>query len=233
MVGRGGQHPRRGARDLRSPRCGPRLEGAAAERGQPSAAGRLPEPASACRRAAGARSRPAGKVLTGLIAAALLALALVKDPPAVENALENEANERAAIAANRERIRRELTESQRPRRALLPASMPVAQALAAEVAADARRRVAAGTLDGPLGPTSCRPVRRSGGSYGATVFTCLVEQGSPRRVRRARDRDRLPLPRPRGDRERPRRVVQGEPAAAASRPGGVRGSESSSSACTG
>jgi hypothetical protein len=118
---------------------------------------------------------PAGKAVAVLIAAALLALAAVKLPPAIQNALENEANERAAIAANRERIRRELLESQAPRRAVLEPGKALAQALAAAVAADARGRVAAGDLDGPLGPTACRAVRRAG-ERDATVFTCLVEQ---------------------------------------------------------
>jgi hypothetical protein len=118
---------------------------------------------------------PAGKAVAVLIAAALLALAAVKLPPAIRNALENEANERAAIAANREQIRRELVRSQRPRRAVLEPDRPLAQALAAAVAADARRRVAAGDLQGPLGPTNCRPVRRAA-ERDATVFTCLVEQ---------------------------------------------------------
>jgi hypothetical protein len=172
---RGGDATRAEVREIfaRHARAGP-AEGAAAGEGERRRA--LPNLLVLPVRGWRALS-PAGKAVAVLTAAALLALALVKVPPAIENALENERNERAAIAANRERLRLELVESQRPRRAILPAGRPVADALAAAVAADASRRVAAGDLDGPLGSTSCRPVRRAGGGE-ARVFTCLVEQGS-------------------------------------------------------
>ena len=179
-----GDNTRAEVREIFARHAAARAERAAAE---PDSERRRPLPNLLLLPARGWRAlSPAGKVLTGLIAAALLALALVKVPPAIENALENEANERAAIAANRERIRRELTESQRPRRALLPAGMPVAQALAAEVAADASRRVAAGTLDGPLGPTSCRPVRRSGGQRARPCSPAWSSRASAARSASAR-----------------------------------------------
>ena len=146
-------------------------EGAAAERRRPMP-GFLSLPVRGWRALS-----PAGKAVALLIAAALAAFAAVKLPPALENSSENAENQRRAIAANRERIRRELVEQQRPRTGVLVAGVPLAQALAGQVSADVRRRVRAGTLDGPAGATTCRRVRRSGEPPGARVFTCLVEQG--------------------------------------------------------
>jgi hypothetical protein len=118
-----------------------------------------------------------GKVAVLAVALALAALAVAMIPPALETATRNEANERRARAANLERIRRELVRDQRPRRARLDAGMPVTAALAVAVAADAAARVRRGTLEGPLGATTCEPVQRSDGDPEAPVFTCLVEQG--------------------------------------------------------
>ena len=118
-----------------------------------------------------------GKAVALALAAALLALAVVLLPPAFENALQNEENERRAIAANRERIRRELVREQRPHRAVLPAALPLAQGLAAQVGADARRRAAAGRLESPIGPTTCERITRTGEDPRYATFTCLVEQG--------------------------------------------------------
>jgi hypothetical protein len=121
-----------------------------------------------------------GKVAVGLLLAALAALAAVLVPPALENAGENRANQRRAAAANLEEIRRRLVEEQRPRRATLalPANVvaaEVARRVAVHVAADARNRVSAGTLEGPIERTSCRPVRRTQ-EAGSLVLTCLAEQ---------------------------------------------------------
>ena len=127
-----------------------------------------------------------GRMIVLALAAALLALAVALVPPALENASQNEANERAAIAANRERIRRELVEQQRPRRARLSASEPIAPALAEHVRADARRRALAGTLDGPIGNTACERIRRTGEDPRYATFTCLVERGG-RGTYRGRD----------------------------------------------
>jgi hypothetical protein len=128
----------------------------------------------------------AGKAAVLVLAAALVALAAVLLPPAVENAQQNVVNERRAIAANRERMRRELVREQRPQRAVLPAALPLAQGLAARVDADARRRVAAGRLEGPVGPTTCERITRTGEDPRYATFTCLVEQGD-RGVYRGRD----------------------------------------------
>lgn len=127
-----------------------------------------------------------GRMIVLALAAALLALAVALVPPALENASQNEANERAAIAANRERIRRELVQQQRPRLARLSASEPIAPALAEHVRADARRRAAAGTLDGPMGNTACERIRRTGEDPRYATFTCLVERGE-RGTYRGRD----------------------------------------------
>jgi hypothetical protein len=121
------------------------------------------------------------------LAAALAVVVALLVPPALENAAQNEADEREAIAANRERIRRGLVAAQRPRRARLDRSAPVAAALAEAVGADARRRVGAGTLDGPVGDTSCRPLRRSDGDPLHAGFTCLVERGRRGEAYRGRD----------------------------------------------
>ena len=146
-------------------------EGAAAERRRPMP-GFLSLPVRGWRALS-----PAGKAVALLIAAALAAFAAIKLPAALENSSENAESERRAIAANRERIRLELVEQQRPRTGVLVAGVPLAQALAGQLSADARRRIRAGTLGGPAGATTCRRVRRSGEPPGARVFTCLVEQG--------------------------------------------------------
>lgn len=127
-----------------------------------------------------------GRMLVLALAAGLVALAVVLVPPALDNASENEANERAAIAANRERIRRTLVEQQRPRSTVLPAGDPIAPALAAQVQADARARAREGTLDGPIGRTACERIARTGEDPGFATFTCLVERGG-RGTYRGRD----------------------------------------------
>jgi hypothetical protein len=127
-----------------------------------------------------------GRAVVLALVAALVALAVALVPPALDNASRNEANERAAIAANRERITRELVESQRPRRARLSVSAPIAPALAEHVRADARERARAGTLDGPIGRTACERIRRTGEDPRFATFTCLVERGG-RGTYRGRD----------------------------------------------
>jgi hypothetical protein len=128
-----------------------------------------------------------GRAAVVALAAVVAVVAGLLVPPALDNAAQNEADERAAIAANRECIRRELVEQQRPRRARLDPSAPVAAALAVEVEADARARVLAGTLDGPVGDTSCRPLRREDGDPVHAGFTCLVERGRREAAYRGRD----------------------------------------------
>jgi hypothetical protein len=134
---------------------------------------------------------PLGKVAVGLAFAALAALAAVLVPPALENAGENRTNERRAAAANLEEIRRTLVADQRPRRATLslPANVTpaeIARRVALHVTADARSRVRAGTLKGPIERTSCRPVRRPQ-EAGSLVLTCLAEQFRESHAYRDRD----------------------------------------------
>jgi hypothetical protein len=121
-----------------------------------------------------------GKVAVGLALAALVALVAVLIPPALENAGENRVNQRRAAAANFAEIRRKLVEDQRPRRAMLSlpvgaAPAEVARLLEPHVQADARTRVRAGTLEGPIEGTSCRPIRRTQ-EAGWLVLTCLTER---------------------------------------------------------
>jgi hypothetical protein len=127
-----------------------------------------------------------GRALVLVPAAALLALAVALVPQALENSAQNEADERAAVAANRERIRRELVQDQRPRRARLSASGSYAPALAEHVRDDAIRRSRAGTLDGPMGDTACERITRTGEDPRYASFTCLVERGE-RGTYRGRD----------------------------------------------
>ncbi len=127
----------------------------------------------------------AGKVALGAcLAAVAVALALLV-PPALDNAGENRENQRRAAAANLERIRLELVEEQRPRRAILPLPLEVSS-LEAAVSTDFESRVRAGDLDGPAGETGCRPVEGRQ-RPGATVFTCLARQGSSTGVYGDRD----------------------------------------------
>jgi hypothetical protein len=127
-----------------------------------------------------------GRSLVLALAAAVLALAVALVPPALDNAAQNEADERAAIAANRERIRRTLMEQQRPRWSMLPLGEPIAPALAARVRADALVRAREGTLDGPIGRTACERITRTGEDPRFATFTCLVERAG-RGTYRGRD----------------------------------------------
>jgi hypothetical protein len=127
-----------------------------------------------------------GRAFVVALAAAVVALGVALVPPALDNASQNEADERAAIAANRERIRRTLVEQQRPRRTLLSPDEPIGPALAARVQADARVRAREGTLDGPIGNTECERIERTGEDPRFATFTCLVERGE-RGTYRGRD----------------------------------------------
>jgi hypothetical protein len=127
-----------------------------------------------------------GRALVLALAAVLVALAAALVPPALENASQNEADERAAIAANRERIRRSLAEQQRPRWAVLPPGGPLAPALAGHVRADAQDRVRDGKLEGPIGRTRCERITRTGEDPRFATYTCLVERGG-RGTYRGRD----------------------------------------------
>jgi hypothetical protein len=113
------------------------------------------------------------------LGAALVALGVVLVPPALDNASENEANERAAIAKNRERIRRVLVEQQRPRLTVLPRGEPIALSLAEHVRADASDRAREGTLDGPIGNTACRRITRTGEDPRFATFTWCKENPQP------------------------------------------------------
>jgi hypothetical protein len=117
-----------------------------------------------------------GRVATGALLAALAVAVAILLPPALENAAENRENQRRAAAANLEQIRQDLIENQRPRRAVLERPLTPA-ALAAVVGEDVRQRVDSGELEGPAGPTTCRPVRPQP-DPGAIVFTCLTERWS-------------------------------------------------------
>lgn len=126
-----------------------------------------------------------GKVAVAAMLLALAALAAVLVPPALENASENRVNTRRAEAARLEAIRRQVSEDQRPRRAVV--ALPVtAGGVAAAVAADFERRVRTGQLEGPPGPTSCRPIRPQR-EREAIGFTCLSERGAERGVYQGRD----------------------------------------------
>jgi hypothetical protein len=176
----GRQATRDEVREIFERHAAPRDAPAAGERRSPLP-GFLTLPARAWR----ALSRR-GRALVLALGAVLVVLAAALVPPALDNASRNEAEERAAIAANRERIRRELVEAQRPRRARLDAGAPIALALAEQVRADARRRVRAGTLDGPIRATTCRRIRRTAEDPRYATFTCLVEHAG-RGTYRGRD----------------------------------------------
>lgn len=120
-----------------------------------------------------------GRVATGALLLALAAAVAVLLPQALETAADNRENERRAAAANLEQIRQDLIESQRPRRAVL--ERPTPAALAAVVGEDFKRRVESGDLEGPAGPTTCRPVRPQP-DRAAIVFTCVAERGSEKGV---------------------------------------------------
>jgi hypothetical protein len=133
-----------------------------------------------------------GRALAAVVAVALAALAVALVPAAVETGSENRANERRQRAADREQIRRTLIADQRPRRARLPRTAlgspeRMAAATAPLVAADARKRAAAGDLDGPIGRSACQPVDGRGTTARAVVLSCVVERGRGRGTYRGRD----------------------------------------------
>ena len=149
-----------------------------------SAAGRCRASCSSLS-ASGRSCRPAARSRWPPSLLALAALAAVLLPPALETASENRANTRRAEAANLEAIRQQVTEDQRPRRAVV--AVPVSAAgVAAVVAADFERRVRAGQLEGPGGPTTCRPIRPQR-EREAIGFTCLAERGEERGAYQDRD----------------------------------------------
>jgi hypothetical protein len=125
---------------------------------------------------------PRGKAAVAATAAAFVTVLAILVPPALENASENRRAEARERAANRERIRRELVREQAPRMATLPRSLReadperLAPAVAAFIEHDARERVRAGDLDGPITVASCEPVRRADAvTPDAAVFACLAE----------------------------------------------------------
>jgi hypothetical protein len=121
-----------------------------------------------------------GRVATAALLVALAAAVAILLPPALENAADNRENQRRAEAANLEEIRQNLIASQRPRRTVL--SRPLSAAgLAAAVGADFERRVHAGELEGPAGPTTCRPVQPQP-SPAAIVYTCVAQRGAEKGV---------------------------------------------------
>jgi hypothetical protein len=121
-----------------------------------------------------------GRVATSALLVALAAAAAILLPMALENAAENRESARRAEAANLEQIRRDLVESQRPRRAVLERPLSPAR-LEAAVGVDFRQRVEAGELEGPAGPTTCRSVRPQP-DPAAIVFTCVAERGREKGV---------------------------------------------------
>jgi hypothetical protein len=121
-----------------------------------------------------------GRFATGALLAALAAAVAVLLPQALETAADSREDQRRAAAANLEQIRQNLIESQRPRRAVLERPLTPA-ALAGVVGEDFRQRVESGELEGPAGPTTCRPVRPQPERV-AIVFTCVAERGSEKGV---------------------------------------------------
>ncbi len=119
-----------------------------------------------------------GRVAVGAFTVALAAAVAMLLPPALENAAENRESQRRAEAANLEQIRRDLIESQRPRRAVVPRPVTPA-AIASAVQADFVQRVEDGDLEGPAGRTTCRPVRPQPDRV-ALVLTCIAERGEER-----------------------------------------------------
>jgi hypothetical protein len=125
-----------------------------------------------------------GKLAAAGVLLALAAVVAVLLPPALDNAAENRDSQRRATAANLESIRKQLVRDQRPRATRI--AVPVtAGGFAAAVGRDFERRVRDGRLEGPVGPTSCRPIRPQR-EPGTIAFTCLAERGGERGAYRDR-----------------------------------------------
>jgi hypothetical protein len=119
-----------------------------------------------------------GRTVVVALGCAIVALAIILGPKAIDTGEENREIDRATRAANRERLRQELIEEQKPHTAQLKGDEPFAAGLAAAVGADAERRVESGELTGPLRRTTCEPIHRTGEDPAFASFTCLAEIGS-------------------------------------------------------
>ncbi len=100
----------------------------------------------------GPRGRMAVKVGGALFVVGLAVAAIVLLPRIAETNRQRKANERRAAAEAVAEMRRRVIQEQRPHRARVSADAPRGAALAeleARILADARARVAAGTLQGP------------------------------------------------------------------------------------
>ena len=162
-----------------------------------------------------------GRVATGALLVALATAVAILLPPALENAADNRENQRRAEAANLEEIRQNLIASQRPRRTVL--SRPLSAAgLAAAVGADFERRVHAGELEGPAGTDHLQASPAAAEPGGDRLHVRGPARGREGRLPRPQPRERLPLQGAGRARQRRRGMVQGEPAPAARRSGGVR-----------
>jgi hypothetical protein len=111
----------------------------------------------------------------GVIAAALILGPGIRESKSEREKAEQQARERVR-AANEARLRRQ----QRPRFAKgqpatsgVPARHRLVEAASASVLADARRRVAAGQLDGPIKGVDCEPFPRNVAGVGADDSTEL------------------------------------------------------------
>ena len=117
---------------------------------------------------------PTGRIALALLPVVAIALALLLAPGIDEGKDERAQAERDRLAQLRaERIERLRTE-QRPRTGRgapagenLARRAALADALPAAIAADARRRVAAGSLDGPIRSVRCEPYPRSAAGHPA------------------------------------------------------------------
>ena len=90
------------------------------------------------------------------------------------------AEERERTERRRAQKLRALKADQRPRRAPVPAGASLRRTLERGIDRDVRRRVAAGTLAGPPGTTTCTSVGRAGITPTTRSFNCFAQVSSRR-----------------------------------------------------
>jgi hypothetical protein len=118
--------------------------------------------------------------LWGVIAAIVLGAAAAIAVPRIDNGKKEGAAERARAAAAADSAERaRLRADQRVHRLVIPGSADPVRALEAAITADAKARVRAKTITGPVRSTTCAPAGASAIQFPASrVYKCFVETAS-------------------------------------------------------
>ena len=118
--------------------------------------------------------------LWGLVGAVVVGCAAAIAVPRIDERKREGAAERAAAAHRADMAERaRLVADQKVHRMQAPSGLPLLGTLETAITADAKVRVAAGTIDGPILGTSCEPAGPSAIQFpGSRVFKCFVTTAS-------------------------------------------------------